>query len=227
MITTRAKRFLSYLLVAGGAFLLYLGARDLLDWHLGQAAAEKQFEASFHSPPVESSPQSPAEHSPEPSAESIPASPSTPATAALPRVRVPVEPGGTLAKLIIPRLDTQLYVVEGDGPKELRRGPGHLTGSAMPGDEGNCVIAGHRDTHFRVLKDIRQGDDIVLQTKSGQYLYRVRSIKVVSPDYTEPLKPTRDAELNLITCYPFFYVGSAPKRFVVEARLAGIVARAS
>jgi sortase A len=129
--------------------------------------------------------------------------------------------------MIIPRLDAQLYVVEGDGPSELRRGPGHLAGTALPGGDGNCVIAGHRDTHFRILKDIRQGDDILLQTKSGEYLYRVRSVRIVSPNYTEPLQETREPELNLITCYPFFYVGSAPKRFVVEARLAGIVTRAS
>ena len=138
-----------------------------------------------------------------------------------------MEPGDTIAKLIIPRLDAQLYVVEGDGPRELRRGPGHLSGTALPGGDGNCVIAGHRDTHFRVLKDIRQGDDIVMQTKTGEYRYRVKSIRVVSPNYTEPLRPTQEPELNLITCYPFFYVGSAPKRFVVEARLAGIVTRAS
>jgi sortase A len=132
--------------------------------------------------------------------------------------------GDTMAKLMIPRLDAQLYVVEGDGARELRRGPGHLTGTAMPGANGNCVIAGHRDTHFRVLKDIRKGDDIVLETRTGKYLYRVRSVKVVSPKNTESLQPTSEAELNLITCFPFYYVGSAPKRFVVEAQLAGSVA---
>ena len=94
----------------------------------------------------------------------------------------------------------------------------------MPGAQGNCVIAGHRDTHFRVLKDLRSGDDLILRTPTGQYLYRVKSLKVVSPQDTDSLKPTNDAELNLITCYPFYYAGSAPKRFVVEARLAGAVA---
>ena len=74
------------------------------------------------------------------------------------------QPGSAIAKLSIPRLDTQLFVVEGDDDAELRRGPGHLAGTAMPGTDGNCVIAGHRDTHFRVLKDIRKGDLIVLDT---------------------------------------------------------------
>ena len=93
----------------------------------------------------------------------------------------------------------------------------------MPGGKGNCVIAGHRDTHFRILKDIRKGDDIVLETRSGEYLYRVKNTRVISPQNTGPLRPTTDSELNLITCYPFYYVGSAPRRFVVEARLAGAV----
>jgi sortase A len=118
-------------------------------------------------------------------------------------------------------------VVEGDGAGELRRGPGHLIGTAMPGGNGNCVIAGHRDTHFRVLKDIRAGDDIVLQTDRGQFLYRVRHTQVVTPNNTSALRPTATAELNLITCYPFHYVGSAPERFVVEAQLAGSVRRPS
>jgi len=219
MNTNRAKRFLSLLLVAGGALLLFLGARDLLDWHLGQSQAERQFE---NPAPAEFEPPKPAE--PVRPAESARAA--EPATQPARRVQR-IEAGDTIAKLTIPRLDAQLYVVEGDSSRDLRRGPGHLTGTALPGDNGNCVIAGHRDTHFRILKDVRQGDDILMQTRTGEYLYRVKSIRVVSPDYTEPLQPTKDAELNLITCYPFFYVGSAPKRFVVEARLAGAVTRTS
>ena len=127
--------------------------------------------------------------------------------------------GAAVAKLIIPRLDAELYVVEGDGARELRRGPGHMAGTPMPGQDGNCIIAGHRDTHFRVLKDIRKGDVIVLETGAGQYTYRVSGTQVVSPSNTASLKPTRDAELHLITCYPFYYLGSAPQRFVVQASL--------
>ena len=193
MNMNRTRRFVSYVLVAGGAFLLYLGARDLWQSHSGQSDAAQELQEP--GPPIQS---------PD-SEEDAP------------------QYGEALAKLLIPRLDTELYVVEGDGARELRRGPGHLHGSAMPGAAGNCIIAGHRDTHFRVLKDLRKGDDIVLQTRSGQYLYRVKSLKVVSPDNTAPLKNTNDPELHLITCYPFFYVGSAPKRFVVQAQLAGAV----
>jgi len=127
--------------------------------------------------------------------------------------------GDTLAKLIIPRLNAELYVVEGTDPADLRRGPGHVEGTAMPGDTSNCVIAGHRDTHFRILKDIRLGDSVVLETRKGRFLYRVRRTQVVSPENTVCLRPTPAGTLHLITCYPFYYVGSAPKRMVIEAEL--------
>jgi sortase A len=197
-MSAKIRTLLSFLFIAAGLFLLYLGARDYFGARYGQTEAAREFE------------------------QPVPDTPETrPATEPAPSH--PVHLGDTIAKLEIPRLDAELYVVEGDGPHELRRGPGHLAGTALPGAAGNCVIAGHRDTHFRVLKDIREGDDIVLQTSTGQYLYRVKHMRVVSPDNTSALQPTSSAELNLITCYPFYYVGSAPKRFVVEAQLAGAV----
>jgi sortase A len=192
------QKLLSFLLLAGGALLLFLGAREFLGSRSGQVAAAREFQSAMDEP----------------------APPYT--------VRVaPPRPGETFARLIIPRLDTDLYIVEGDDDAELRRGPGHITGSALPGSRGNCIIAGHRDTHFRVLKDIREGDDIVLQTPHGQYLYRVRKTRVISTGNVSVFEPTPDPQLSLITCYPFYYVGSAPKRFVVEARLAGAVQPAS
>jgi len=197
-----AKNLISGLLIGGGACLLFVGGRDLFDSRAGQAQAAREFEQ-------------PVPDIPETRAATQPAS------------LHPVNRGDTLAKLKIPRLDAELYVVEGDGSRELRRGPGHLAGTAMPGDNGNCVIAGHRDTHFRVLKDIREGDDIILQTAAGQFLYRVKRTRIVSPENTSALAPTSTPELNLITCYPFYYVGSAPKRFVVEAQLAGAIQRPS
>jgi len=197
-----AKNFLSGVLIAGGSCLLYIGGHDLLDSRIGQAEAARTFEQ-------------PVPDTAETRAATQPASLHS------------VNRGDTLAKLKIPRLDTELYVVEGDGHRELRRGPGHLAGTALPGENGNCVIAGHRDTHFRVLKDIREGDDIILQTSAGQFLYRVKRTRIVSPENTSALAPTKTAELNLITCYPFYYLGSAPKRFIVEAQLAGSVQRPS
>lgn len=134
---------------------------------------------------------------------------------------VPRDLGGAVCRMSIPRLDAHLFVVEGDDPKELRRGPGHMTGSALPGTAGNCIIAGHRDTHFRILKNLREGDDIVLETRTGQFHYRVTSLSVVSPRDRHPLDPASTPVLSLITCYPFYYVGPAPERFVVKAELAG------
>lgn len=133
--------------------------------------------------------------------------------------RPAIRDGDSFARLSIPRLHTVLYVIEGTSHSALRRGPGHLEGTAFPGDAGNCVIAGHRDTHFRALKDIRKGDEIHLDTTHGQYRYRVSQMSIVTPSNTESLNPTATPVLNLVTCYPFWYVGSAPKRFVVRADL--------
>jgi sortase A len=135
----------------------------------------------------------------------------------LPESSIPA--GSPVAKLSIPRLDATYYVVEGTDARSLDRGPGHLEGSAMPGQSGNCVIAGHRDTHFRLLKDIRDGDEIVLERDGRQFRYRVDGSKIVWPSNTQSLQPTNDAVLHLITCYPFYYLGSAPKRFIVHAAL--------
>jgi sortase A len=197
-VRARLKTLLSSLLIAGGGFLLFLGGREFVESRVGQSEAAREFHKTTRSAP--------------PKRREIP---------------LPLRPGDTLAKLIIPRLDAELYVVEGDDAGDLRRGPGHLPGTALPGADGNCIIAGHRDTHFRILKDIKAGDDIVLETSRGKFLYRVQYTRVVSPKNTASLQPTADAVLNLITCYPFYYVGSAPKRFIVEARLTGMVPRTS
>jgi sortase A len=115
--------------------------------------------------------------------------------------------------------------VEGDDDRDLRRGPGHVPGTALPGARGNSVIAGHRDTHFRVLKDIRAGDDVILQTPTQEFHYRVQNTSIVPPTNTASLRPTAEPMLHLITCYPFYWAGSAPERFIVAARLTSKSAR--
>jgi sortase A len=197
----KGRCFVSYALIAGGLALLFLGARDFSESRTGQAEAQREFDSieSAKPSPFGSRVRTRQMHQTMP--QPMP------------------QPGDAVAKLIIPRLDTELYVVEGDDAGELRRGPGHMAGTPMPGQGGNCIIAGHRDTHFRILKDIRKGDAIVLQTGAGQYTYRVSGTQIVLPANTASLKPTRDAELHLITCYPFYYLGSAPERFVVQAKL--------
>jgi sortase A len=119
--------------------------------------------------------------------------------------------------LRIPRLATFLPILEGVTESELRRGPGHLPGTPIPGTLGNSVIAGHRDTHFRMLKNIRKGDEIVIEQGSRKVAYKVRETRIVKPTDTSVLKPTRTKTLTLITCYPFRFIGSAPERFIVTA----------
>ncbi len=136
----------------------------------------------------------------------------------------PIPEGTTFSRLEVPRLGESLYVVEGDSTAALRKGPGHVRGSAMPGETGNCVIAGHRDLHFRFLKNIEPGDKVYMETAAGKFCYRVTGAKIITPDQIQVLQPTRDAELHLITCYPFYFLGHAPKRFVVTAELIGLPA---
>jgi sortase A len=138
-----------------------------------------------------------------------------------PGTGVPRDLHGALCRLLIPRLKVHFFVVEGDGQKELRIGPGHMPGTALPGSAGNCIIAGHRDTHFRVLKDLHKGDEVILETPAKNFHYRVTGLSVVSPRNRRLLADTPAPVLSLITCYPFYYVGPAPRRLVVRARLAG------
>ena len=93
----------------------------------------------------------------------------------------------------------------------------------MPGESGNMALTGHRDTFFRSLRQIRQGDLVTLETMGGQYLYAVESTDIVSPAATEVLRSSSEEELTLITCYPFNYIGAAPKRFIVHAHLESLL----
>ena len=105
----------------------------------------------------------------------------------------------------------------GDDAKVLRLGVGHIPGTALPGQGGNVGIAGHRDTFFRGLRNIHKGEQILLTTPAEDYLYTVRSTEVVSPEDVGVLKNQGRPTLTLVTCYPFYYVGPAPKRFIVQA----------
>jgi sortase A len=132
-----------------------------------------------------------------------------------------LEMGGVIGELEVPRLGLKVIVVQGDSAKVLRRAVGHLPETALPGEAGNVVLAGHRDTFFRPLRNIRQGDAILLKTSGGDFQYQVESIEVVSPGAVEVLGATSGRTLTLITCFPFYYVGAAPDRFVVYAREVG------
>lgn len=124
-----------------------------------------------------------------------------------------------IGRIEIPRIGVTAIVREGYDSTTLTIAVGHISGTAQPGERGNMVLAGHRDSFFRGLQDIRSDDTIRLVTQERSYEYSVRSTEIVSPDNTSVLEPTTDTVLSLITCFPFDYVGHAPKRFIVHAAL--------
>jgi sortase A len=133
-----------------------------------------------------------------------------------------VAPAGTtdglIGRLVIPRLGLSAIVIEGIDQTTLRRVVGHIPGTALPGHPGNVGLAGHRDTLFRPLKDLRIKDEIRFTTLSGDFTYVVESLRVVEPNHVAVLAPSSENVLTLVTCYPFFFIGAAPRRFVVRAR---------
>jgi sortase A len=130
----------------------------------------------------------------------------------------PVIEGSAIGEMEVPRLGMKAIFVQGDSPKILRHAIGHISETALPGEVGNVVLDGHRDTFFRPLRNIRQGDSITLRTPDGDFRYQVESTAVVPPSDVQVLQPSSEQTLTLITCFPFYYVGPAPKRFIVRAR---------
>ncbi len=135
----------------------------------------------------------------------------------LPELKPPVKKGDVLGLMDIPRLGLTVAVLQGTSSRILRLGAGHIEGTPLPGESGNIAIAGHRDTFFRDLKDIRPKDEIQLQTATTLFHYQVDWVKVVDPDDLSVLAPSTESALTLVTCYPFYLVGPAPRRFVVRA----------
>ena len=125
--------------------------------------------------------------------------------------------GDVMGRMDIPRIGVSVAVLQGTESRTLRLGVGHIKRTALPGEPGNVGIAGHRDTYFRALKDIRKDDEIQLQTATGIAMYIVDWIKITSPNDVGVLAPTVEPTLTLVTCYPFYYIGAAPKRFIVHA----------
>jgi len=124
---------------------------------------------------------------------------------------------GLIGRIDVTRLGLSVVVMEGTSAHTLRRAAGHLEGTALPGEPGNVVISGHRDTLFRPLKDIRRNDIVQVTTSAGEFRYRVVSMKIVSPDDASVLDSDGSDLLTLVTCYPFYFVGPAPNRFIVRA----------
>ncbi|HEY6304538.1 MAG TPA: class D sortase [Terriglobales bacterium] len=125
-----------------------------------------------------------------------------------------------IAILRIPKIHVEVPVLEGTDDLSLNRGVGHVAGTARPGENGNVAIAGHRDGFFRGLKDVGLGDTIEMVTPRRTETYVIRHITIVDPNDVSVLRPTPRASLTLVTCYPFYFLGSAPKRYIVQAFIA-------
>jgi len=127
-------------------------------------------------------------------------------------------PTALIGRLSVPRLHLSAMVGEGIDGKTLNRAIGHIPMTALPGETGNVGVAGHRDTFFRGLKDLKTRDKIQFATPKGAFVYEVESMVVVEPADVAVLAPSNENILTMVTCYPFSYIGAAPKRFVVRAR---------
>jgi len=125
--------------------------------------------------------------------------------------------GDVVGRILIPRINVTVAILQGTTPQTLLLGVGHIDGTPLPGETGNSGIAGHRDTFFRNLRDLRSGDEIQIQTVSGISTYKVDWLQIIDPRDTAILTPSTGAELTLVTCYPFHYIGHAPERFAAQA----------
>ena len=122
-----------------------------------------------------------------------------------------------LGILRIRRLGIEVPILEGTGDDVLNRAVGHIEDTSVPGGHGNSGIAGHRDGFFRPLKDVRDGDVIEIETLRGVARYAIERSWIVDPDDVSVLDPTPADSITLVTCYPFYFIGSAPQRFIVRA----------
>jgi sortase A len=141
---------------------------------------------------------------------------SAPAVPAVPASPVATD-DGLIGRIEVSRLGISVIVMEGDSEVTLQHSVGHIIGTALPGQPGNVGLAGHRDSFFRPLRDIRVGDFIALTTPGGDFRYRVDSTRIVTPDDVSVLDSDSHQILTLVTCYPFYFVGAAPSRFIVRA----------
>ena len=126
--------------------------------------------------------------------------------------------GGVLGRLTIPRLNLSVMVFEGDDAAILNQGAGHIPATSLPYENGNLGIAAHRDTYFRPLRLVRRNDLVEFSTPQGVSRYRVTDTEIVRPSDIQVLATARGRDLTLVTCYPFYYLGSAPKRWIVHAK---------
>jgi len=192
-----------FLFIAGAVTLAWV-ALSLFQARLYQQSAGSALDAQVRAAQIQSAQIQPAQIQ---AASQLPAN--------LPRAIV--KEGEVLGRMEISRLGMSIVILEGTSSRTLRLGVGHIAGTAFPGEPGNIGIAGHRDSYFRALKDIRSGDEISIQTATGLSRYQVDRVQMLEPSDIAVLAPTAIPGITLVTCYPFYFVGPAPQRFVVHA----------
>ena len=133
------------------------------------------------------------------------------------------DPEEVIGRMDIPRLDLTVPILADDDPDSLRRGIGHIKGTAFPGGLGTVGLAGHRDTFLRPMRRVAPGMEIRLVDSEGTFVYQVDRTEVVMPEQVEVLDIRDRPELTVVTCYPFNFVGAAPKRFIVHAHLLSLL----
>lgn len=133
-------------------------------------------------------------------------------------VNKPVQIGDTIGILEIPRINAELAIVEGTDPDDLAKGVGHYKGSSLPSQNGQIVLSGHRDTVFRHLGELHIGDQLIVKVPNSSFAYKIIHTKIVDSKDTSIITLQKDhEELILTTCYPFRYIGNAPKRYIIYA----------
>jgi sortase A len=200
--SVRLRKWLSLALCAVGIGLLAYWAAVTIDAYLFQRQLTQRLETTISPDSVASD-----------SLSSVPEVASS--------TRREADTSGLIGRFEIPRLGISAMVTEGVTRQALGRGIGHVPGTAFPGERGNVGLAAHRDTYFRRLKGVAQGDRVRLDTPDGVFSYEVEWAQVVNPDRVDLLRDTGRRALTLVTCYPFNWVGSAPQRFVVRCRAIG------
>ena len=211
MLPTRAQSFLrksGYLVFVVGILALVYCGYVLLDTRAYQAYQTRQFQEELRSSESNAS-------------DPVGILPLPPMQGARPARAENLAAGDSrhspLGRIEISTIGLSAMIMEGIDERTLRRAVGHIPGTPLPGQPGNVALAGHRDTFFRALRNVHNGDEITLETIGGLYRYRVDSIVIVDPDDTRVLDKSEEAILTLVTCYPFSFVGPAPKRFIVRA----------
>lgn len=130
-----------------------------------------------------------------------------------------VQTGEKIGTIIVPNKKQTIPIYEGTSAKILEKGAGHYRKSALPGENNNVVLSGHRDTFFKFLKDLEKNDSLILETTDKDYEYKITKFSIVTSNDTTILSPKSRPILTLTTCYPFSFIGNAPKRYIVTAEL--------